>query len=686
MEDRVTAAMEAGETVVTATRRLARAWRGVHAERQQAAGLDCWDTPLVLPWDAWLRSLWEELEFAAGAGGEALLTPDQTAVVWHRLVASSDAGLMDAAAAARGADEAWRLMHAWRLSLREAGGHWGEDVAAFAGWADAFAGECRRHGWLDPAVLPDRLAAAFAAGTLTPPPAVVLAGFDELTPQQRHLLDAAGAAGARVEVPALPDSAGETRRTVCHDDEDELARAAGWARTRLASDPAARVAVVVPALATRRTRLQRVFDDVLQPRALLETTPRPAYNISLGRPLDAYPMVRAGLRILALLAGRIDTLELGALLRSPFVTGGDREAPGRAVLDARLRRRGEPEVWLVDVLRALRSGRPAEDAAETAVLAPDFDAALQRLFVHQRDAGGRRPPGAWAELFSRALHTLGWPGERGLDSAEYQQLAAWEDLLDRFAGLDAVTGAMDRGEALGHLRRLAADAVFQPRTPARRLQVMGPLEALGQRFDYVWIAGLDDEVWPPAPRPNPWLPAELQRRLGMPHAGAEREREYIERLTGHLLAAAPEVVVSHACWEGDRERAPSPVIASLPEVSPARIAEADLHLLRDVLATADDHERIEDRRGPALADARAPGGTGALAAQSDCPMRAFGRHRLGAAALERPRLGVDARERGQLLHRSLQLFFARHDSAGALAALDRRTRLAEARACAETAG
>lgn len=686
MEERVVEAMERGETLVTATRRLARAWRQVYAEHRQAAGLGCWDTPAVLPWDAWLRDLWEEVRFTGDGFDGTLLSPDQSAAVWRRVIADSDIELVDVAAAAQSVEEAWRLLHAWELDPAVLGGQWGQDVAAFAHWARAFEGECRRRDWLDPARLPDRLADRFASGALVPPMAVTLAGFDELTPQQERLLTAAAAAGTRIEHLPLPVCDGERRRVTCHDDEDELARAASWARARLEDDPRARIAVIVPALAARRTALQRVFDDVLQPRALPVDAPVPqrAYNISLGRPLDEYPLVRAALRILALLAGRIDTLELGALLRSPFVTGGEREASGRATLDARLRRRGESSVRLVDILQAMGSGRASDDA-EAAALAPDFEAALQRLFVRQREVDGRRTPAAWAALFSRTLGTLGWPGERGLDSAEYQQLRAWEELLNRFASLDAVAGAMERDEAMNHLRHLAADTVFQPRTPARRLQVMGPLETLGQRFDHLWVVGLDDDVWPPAPHPNPWLPAGLQREHGLPHAGAAREREYVQRLTAQLLGAAPDVIVSHGRWEGDRERAPSPLIETLPELPPEEVANADIHLLRDVVATDDALERIEDLTGPALADAHAPGGAGALGAQSACPMQAFGRYRLQAQALERPHLGVDARERGQLLHRALERFFASHDSAAVLAALDAEEIEAAARECAATA-
>ena len=67
----------------------------------------------------------------------------------------------------------------------------------------------------------------------------------------------------------------------------------------------------------------------------------------------------------------------------------------------------------------------------------------------------------------------------------------------------------------------------------------------------------------------------------------------------------------------------------------------------------------DDHRAPPLENGDIRGGTGVLQAQSDCPFRAYATQRLGAADLTPPRPGLDARDRGSLLHQALEFFLAR---------------------------
>jgi RecB family exonuclease len=59
---------------------------------------------------------------------------------------------------------------------------------------------------------------------------------------------------------------------------------------------------------------------------------------------------------------------------------------------------------------------------------------------------------------------------------------------------------------------------------------------------------------------------------------------------------------------------------------------------------------IDDSRAPAFAGKAVRGGTRVFADQAACPFRAFAHWRLGAAGLETPEAGLDAAQRGQLLH------------------------------------
>ena len=78
-----------------------------------------------------------------------------------------------------------------------------------------------------------------------------------------------------------------------------------------------------------------------------------------------------------------------------------------------------------------------------------------------------------------ALRRAGFPGERTLDSAEYQAWTRWHEALGELATLERVTGSMGYTEACERLARIAGATLFQPQTPEVPIQVMGLLESVG---------------------------------------------------------------------------------------------------------------------------------------------------------------------------------------------------------------
>src|SRR5690606_20404726 len=198
---------------------------------------------------------------------------------------------------------------------------------AFRLWAGRFLEQAASRGWLPSARLPAFLAERIGAGELRPEPRLRLAGFEELTPAQLRLLEAAAASGASVEMAEPPEArpAGEAVRVGWLDAEREIRAAARWARARLEETPAAmrgacRIGIVVPGLEAVRARVERVFASVFHPGAGLggEQDAERAFNISAGPRLAAYPVVEAALEILGLGLGRVPFERLARLLGSPF--------------------------------------------------------------------------------------------------------------------------------------------------------------------------------------------------------------------------------------------------------------------------------------------------------------------------------------------------------------------------------
>jgi len=647
----------AGVTVLTPNRRLAQALTLELDDLQIARGLRVWEAPDILPFSAYVERLYEDALYSELAAAlPLLLTPAQEQALWETAIRESRWGeaLLAVPQAAADCRRAWALAHRWRIASALAGVPGNDDAKAFVEWSRDYARRCEREGHTDGARLPDVVARLLPESALRKPRLLVAYAFDVLSPQEQALLDACP--GADVEVrgcaPALREA--KASRRVFLSAREELEAAANWARAKLAAAPAesgagasteaaaprVRIGVVVPELELRRREVLRVFSRVLHPGFNLpgaKRRPLP-FNVSLGAPLDDYPLARAALSILELAAGEVPFEQASRLVRSPFIAAAAAELAQRALLDAALRQRAPARLTLGKLV-GLAEGCPV------------LRRRLEALFALVREApAGERSPHDWGRHFSAVLEAVGFPGERALDSAEFQTRAKFNETLAEFAKLGRVAPRMGAAQALAQLRRLCAETLFQPESPDTPIQVLGVFESEALEFDALWVSGLSDEAWPLHPKPNAFLPPALQKKAGIAEASPEASLARAKRITEGWLGAAPEVIVSHPAHEQDRALIASPLIAALP-VTSSEAAEDQRHAkYRDLVFAARRLEAVPDGSAPALATRTPRGGTRILADQAACPFRAFARHRLAAEALEEPAEGPDARARGLALH------------------------------------
>jgi probable DNA repair protein len=660
-------ALEEGVTLVTGNNRLSAAVRQDYEQYAMAKGVVVWSTPDILPWSAWLKRSWEDavVTGAIPAPGR-ILSSEQELQVWEDIIGNSDQGhgLLRTSATARTAREAWRLLKAWRLEAGEALMPGNEDNEAFHAWAEAFTSRCQSSGWLTADEIGEQLSIMLSKDAAQCPEALWLLGFDDLTPAQRYLLEALERHCA-VNWVRIEQSVGSAVRMACDDSLNEMDGLARWARSRLEANPGARIGIVATDLAGIRAGLSDTLDRVLLPEVMKPGNAagtRP-WNISLGLPLTEYPVIRSAILLLELLRGRISLEQAGSLLLSPHIDGAEHEAGARALLDQQLRRRGEPEISLNSLIYfAGLEGKPG--------YCPRLLHRLQRLQEALEQHQGMADPVQWSRRFAAWLKLGGWTQGRSLSSEEFQTIEKWRDLLSVFSGLEAVTRRLSLAEALSTLQRLAADSIFQPKSEEAPVQVLGLYEAMELRFDHLWVMGLHDEVWPPAPAPNPFLPLVLQRRHGMPRASQERELAVARQITRRLAAAADEVVFSYPKRQEAEALRPSPLIMGFDEGDRAQLrmwqGEGWVRQVHD----SSKLEAVERDAGPALEQHGAPGGSSLFRLQSLCPFRAFAELRLGARPLEEAQIGLDARQRGNLVHRVMELFWEEVQSQGRLLQLD----------------
>lgn len=652
--DRLALGHAARVAVLTPNRRLAQALARTFDERCSRAGRTAWESADILPWAGFVERTWDDALHAPGSNGlPLLLEAEQEQALWEAVVGDSRQAreLLSATGPAMQCREAWQLLHAWRLAPAVAAAAGNEDASAFREWSSRYERLTRDQGLVDAARAPDLLAPLVREGTVRLPGTLVLYAFDLLTPQMRAFLEACVAAGGEVLACAAPEREATAVRVALPSAREEFAAAARWARERLQDAlsqpdaPAPRIGVVVPDLAQSRLVVERVFAATLHPGHGAPGAVRAAraFDVSLGQPLAAFALVNDALDLLALAGREIAFEDASRLMRSPYLAGAGTELAARARVDAALRKRAGVAVTLDRLVTLLGAkGMPR---------APQLADRLARLAAFRRsELFGARTPAEWAKAFARALQEAGFPGDRGLDSTEFQTLGKWHELLAAFARLERVAGRTGYREACQRLARMAARTPFQPESPGAAIHVMGILESAGLDFDHLWVTGLTDDAWPLAARPNPFLTIGVQRTAGIPEADSASSFALDARITQGWLRAAPEVVLSHALTQGDAEASPSPLIAAVAAPEGEWPGMRPMPGWRDAIHAAAGIERLSDERGPSLAAGAGEGGTALFRDQAACPFRAFAIHRLGSTSPEVPQPGLSASDRGTLLH------------------------------------
>ena len=533
----------------------------------------------------------------------------------------------------------------------------------FRQWAEAFDAYCTQQNLIDSARMQNILYQALADGQLALPEKILLLSFDELNPQMAQffaLIDEQVCHVHHVNTPLLAVS---QHRSCANHRELEITDAARWAAQCIQQEPSARIGIVIPTLSQERQQIERIFTAVFEPQYVLpeQGAHAPGFNLSAGQALAHTPIVADALMALHCYtqhsATIMDIERCAKFLQSPYL-GCLNELPQRASLDNQLR----------EHYMQLSIGQLHDYIKTNKIEA--FDQALQQTLSNKPAV--KQSAYQWSDYFRAQLAYLQWPGERELDTLEYQQWQLWQQVLEQFCQLDYVLPVMSLQDALFALEQLATQTQFQPKTTDSPIQVLGIFEAAGLLFDYLWVVGMDNENWPPAPKPNTLLPIALQKAHDMPRASAERELMLSQRLTDRFCQSARHIIFSYSKHEQDKVLYPSRLIADFPDVQPVlAVHPLDDYYQQQVSAKQQMSDLVSDCYGMPLLDVtHIKGGTQILKDQAACPFRAFALHRLALRPINDMQPGINPAQRGNLMHEALALIWKKLQTKNDLLALD----------------
>ena len=636
---RVEAWLARGGHVIASSTRAARAIAAAYHAERIADGRLAWTTPAIFAWDEWLRERWLELS----GDGRLLLAPLQELALWKRVMRGRPAveGVQHLDRLAKAAQRAHALLADYAPAMLKTAARlgWSGDAEVFSQWLTDFDSACQRESAMSAARLPWAIEAALRGSTVDGPrPPLLLVGFDRLLVSQRAVLDAWS--GWQQDEPA--EESARTRHLQAQDADEELRACVRWLHAQQRAQPESRLMVVTTGLAARRGAVERALLDQAVLDAALAGEPSEAaldFEFSLGTPLAHAGPARSALLLLRWIVEPLTEPDLDWLLTSGFCAANEAEEIALAQTMVLMRRAGrERPEWPMD---AFCQPDLAELAPPAAYVARMQEA--QRIVA---TAATRQSPMEWVRIAEQALETAGWPGSRPESSVSYQVRERWEAVLEQCAGLGFDGSRISWAEFVSAVSGAVAETIFAAESSDAAIQITEPLTAAGQLADGIWFLGANEENWPGRGQPHPLLPLGLQREAGMPHASHQADWALAQEATVRLLHSAEEVVFSFARHAGEVEMRPSRLIAQ--QAGPAANLPAEaVETAGAVLPIAQVYEDFSRISFPPQ---KIAGGAETLTAQSLCPFQAFATKRLNVPEWEPAEAGLNAKQRGQLLH------------------------------------
>jgi ATP-dependent helicase/nuclease subunit B len=391
---------------------------------------------------------------------------------------------------------------------------------------------------------------------------------------------------------------------------------------------------------------------------------------SAGRPLAMSPPGRLLRQVVKQMGQKLSADQLLALLKHPLSFSGDERNKHLLLtrdLELQLRRKGPVFPTGKDIaLWAKERGAFAQawgDAVASVIDDLDINGELPLadLVARHRSLCEKLCRGT-ADTGSGAL----WLKEAGKDAlGAMQKLEAEAAIGGRF-------GTKDYADLFNSV--IAGEVVRETVQAHPRLMIWGTLEARVQGADLVILGGLNDGVWPGAPKPDPWLNRKMRKDVGL----LLPERQI--GLSAHdfqQAVAAPEVVLTRALRDAEAETVPSRwvnrvknLLKGLPDTGgeaalKAMTARGQIWIEMAKLLDSPTPSQMAD---PRLVHAPRPAPSPPVSARPNRlslteistlirdPYAIYARHVLGLRPLDPLKTSPDVRDRGSIMHKILEVF------------------------------
>ena len=466
----------------------------------------------------------------------------------------------------------------------------------------------------------------------------------------------------------------------CIDPNDEINQMLNWVMQNESLHN--NIGVIIPNLSSRRDELINAINNIKYKQNIINNFEKnnysfPKYAITGGQKLSEYPIIRDLLDLLYIPIAQ-DKDKFRVLLSCAYLKNSSDKFSERDKLEWELQQNinisNNINIKLfINYWDDFRLKYNYSDD-ELLISLQEHKLWLSDIFWYKNKLDVNQ----WLEKLYKLFEILGWPGDHVLSSRDHQVVAKLYDILQNISMYELVASCLSYSDFLRMLQEQISSCLFQPESVENpKVTFFELLEADAIAFDTLWIAGVNDDIWPPKAKPNPFIPIIYQKQMSMPHSSSERELDFALHIWHRLLKQSPVIILS--CVISDEkglDKSPSELIRAYGLNKASFCDNANFLFNKNYYFIFNNYlakklEIISNNKGllsnlidinpDDLSDnniRELSHGTDIIQHQIDCPFKAFARYRLNIKPFRAPVEHLSASDRGQILHEILADFWS----------------------------
>jgi len=463
----------------------------------------------------------------------------------------------------------------------------------------------------------------------------IIYGFKTLTPQQQALFDSLN----YQQISAIRSDQSEC--VYFENTKDEIYAAANWAKQQPRD---LSVVIVCPQLNELQHQISSIFNQTFN--NLLTETGDKSYNISLGLPLLKYPLVQDLMAVLKLnkqiQSNQIELDTFIHVVRCVYIAHYQQEQSARHLLINHALSLSKEVFTLQEIHNSLQQ-------------CPKLFAIIDTI---KQESGGYKNLDNCLSRFQSILTQWGFATNKQLNSTEYQLFHKFLTTSLSLNRLSLHGKKIDIDSAINLLQDICNHVIFQPQSSNANIQILGSLEAEGLYFDKAWVMGMNDGFIPAKLNSPRFIPHDIAVNHQIPHSSFELITTDANNTLNNLSSLANNVIFSYAQTLDEQEQLPSPLLEFRKNTIKApnfnNKAQSTISL-NDSITTQFNQQKVSS-------------GVSLLKDQMACAFKGFV-HRLNTTTFDKPHIGFDKKEQGNIVHNALQYIYEQLNSKEQLCSL-----------------